>query len=165
MLIFSSKELSPKVQTTIAIKHDGILRSAKASCGKNLGFIEVKPYRNSNHNTRGALADRLKVVETMAATLRDYNTPGVVVGGIICNGMRTCESNLVRLLMSDVAGMTFNILRGADLGNGRYAFKESLLDVSVDRILHVVTCCWRMKLALEASYATIVGTLPDDVFE
>lgn len=144
-LTIDRKELSPNVH--IAIKHDGILRSAKTSCNRSLGFIEVKPDRNTNQNTKGALTDRLKVIETIVATLKAHNTPGIIIGGIICNGM------------------TFNILRGADLGNGQYAFKESSLDVSLETILYVVLSCWRMKLALEASYSAIVATLPQNVFE
>lgn len=145
-LTIDRKELSPK-SSTISIKHDGILRAAKPSCSRNLGFMEVKPERSSCQNTKGFLVDRLKVIESIVATLKDHNTLGIIVGGIICNGM------------------SFNIIRGADLGTGQYVFKESSLDVSLKTLPYVVLSCWRMKLALEVSYSVIISTLPLNNFE
>ena len=80
--------MSPNV-ANVTIKHDGIIRSIKISCNSNLGFIEVKPDRSSNWSNDGFVTDRLKIIETMTATLKALkarNVQSIIIGGIICHG-------------------------------------------------------------------------------
>lgn len=125
----------------ITIRHDGIVRSALPSCGRNLGFLEVKPERHNSGDST-TVSDRNKVLESMCATLRCHQAPGVVVTGILCHGLK------------------MTILRGTMLEGGVFLFKEMSEVVHPRRILSVVRCCWAVKAALEESYERILDAIP-----
>lgn len=139
-LTIDRKELRVAVKT-ITIKHDGIVRSVLPSCGRNLGFLEVKPER---HNTGDGcmIIDSNKVIESMVATLSCHHTPGAVVTGILCHGLK------------------MTILRATVVKENVFLFKEMSQVVHTRQILQVVKHCWMMKLALEDSYERILDSIP-----
>lgn len=140
-LTIDRKELRVAVKT-ITVKHDGIVRSVLPSCSRNLGFLEVKPARH-NSGEGCMVLDSNKVIDSMAATLLSHNTPGAVVTGILCHGMK------------------MTILR-ATLARGNVVLVKELTQVvHLRQILTVVKHCWMMKLALEASYEMILDSIPE----
>lgn len=142
-------------------KHDGIVRPLDLLTRSDLGFIEMKPGRHYV-DASGSTADRTKVLESMAGTLRMLDVPGVIVAGILCNGMFS-KIPSPRFFIDTAPGMAITIIRGTLLGD-ICLFKETTLGLSLEKLPLMIECCWKLKLALEELYRRILDSIPEPVF-